>query len=141
MIVVLDDDWRERWRRMLELCQPAFLSGFSLPDWIQLLRENNWRVDGRYMPRAVIATIGSMATSLLKPFEPEAKLDSGGCELWQRPVFILGLPCSKTRRDALYMKKKHADLTEDLNARITKVYTPRVSSGLFDTDGLPIAAR
>jgi hypothetical protein len=76
--------------RALELVQPAFLSGYTFPDWLRLLRANNWAVDGKYIPRAVMATIGTIATSALKPFEPRAELDAEAEEIWRRPLFILG---------------------------------------------------
>ncbi|MFM6171202.1 MAG: sulfotransferase family protein, partial [Sphaerospermopsis kisseleviana] len=82
--------------RALELVQPAFLSGFTFPQWIRLLNENRWDIDAKYLPRAFIATAGTIATSFLKPFEPVAKLDEDGEKLWRRPVFILGLPRSGT---------------------------------------------
>lgn len=83
-------------RQLIGLCEPAFLSGFTFPQWIRLLQENRWDIDARYIPRAVMATLGTIATSLLKEFEPVAKLDEKREKLWQSPVFILGLPRSGT---------------------------------------------
>jgi hypothetical protein len=77
-------------RRALELMQPAFLGGFTFPQWLRLLHKNRWKIDAKYLPRAVIATCGTIATSLLKPFEPSAELDEYCEKLWQRPIFILG---------------------------------------------------
>lgn len=83
-------------RELLEILQPAFLTGFTFPDWVRLLRENRWDIDAKYLPRASIATLGTLATSCLKPFEPDAKLDEDCEKLWRRPVFILGLARSGT---------------------------------------------
>ncbi len=80
----------------MELLQPAFLSGFTFSQWTRLLEENRWDIDAKYLPRAWIATLGTLATSCLKPFEPDAKLDKDCKKLWRCPVFILGLPRSGT---------------------------------------------
>lgn len=85
-----------RCRRALELLQPAFLTGFTFSQWIRILHENCWQIDVEYLPRAAIATFGTIATSCLKPFEPSVKLDDECETLWRRPVFILGLPRSGT---------------------------------------------
>jgi len=83
-------------RQLIALFEPAFLSGFTFPQWVRLLTENRWDIDARYIPRAITATLGTMGTSLLKPFEPAARLDEECEKLWQNPVFILGLPRSGT---------------------------------------------
>lgn len=83
-------------RRAFELVQPSFLSGYTLPDWIRLLRSNSWAVDAKYLPRALMATFGALATSAIKPFEPRVELDAEAQEIWSRPVFILGLARSGT---------------------------------------------
>jgi hypothetical protein len=85
-----------RVRRALAIVQPAFLGGFTLPDWISLLRRNNWRVDAEYLPRALIATLGAGATSFFKLFEDRIVLKPFDEEKWRHPVFILGLGRSGT---------------------------------------------
>jgi hypothetical protein len=85
-----------RFRAALELLQPAFLAGFTFPHWIRILHENRWEIDAQYLPRAAVATLGTIATSCLKPFEPTAELDEYCEKLWRRPLFILGLPRSGT---------------------------------------------
>lgn len=85
-----------RFRSAFELFQPSFLSGYTFLDWIRLLRANNWAVEGKYIPRALMATVGSVATSALEPLEPVVELDSNAEEIWRRPVFILGLARSGT---------------------------------------------
>lgn len=81
---------------LLELLQPAFLTGFTLPDWVRLLRAHRWQVDAEYLPRALVATLGASGTSLLKPFDDRVQLDAVHEEAWRRPVFILGLGRSGT---------------------------------------------
>lgn len=80
----------------LELLQPSFLSGYTFPHWIRLLRSNDWAVDGKYIPRALMATIGALATSALKPLEPGIELDAASEEMSRKPFFILGLNRSGT---------------------------------------------
>lgn len=85
-----------RMRRLLGILQPAFLCGFTLPDWILLLRNNQWQVDSEYLPRALIATLGAGATSFLKFFEDRIDLTPLEEEKWRQPVFVLGLGRSGT---------------------------------------------
>lgn len=84
--------------RFFALLQPAFLAGFTFPDWMRLLRRNRWHVDGRFIPRALFATLGSVGTTLLKAVEDsvEIRLDDADEAKWRRPVFILGLGRSGT---------------------------------------------
>ncbi len=73
-----------------------FLSGFRMRDWLRLLRKHGFRVDPPFWPRALLATVGAGVTSILSRFEGPL---AGGCvdkDLWERPVFILGLPRSGT---------------------------------------------
>ena len=83
-------------RQLFALFEPAFLCGFTLPDWIRLLRMNQWQVDAKYLPRALIATVGTAFTSFFKTFEDRIDLTSLQKEKWRQPVFILGLPRSGT---------------------------------------------
>jgi len=80
----------------LDPLKPAYLIGFTLPDWLALLRENHWDVDARYLPRAVMATLGTAVTSCLKLVEDRIPLDPIDESTWRRPVFVLGLPRSGT---------------------------------------------
>lgn len=82
--------------KAFKLIQPAFLSGFLAGDWFRLLRENGFGVEARYLPRAAFATIGTIITTAIRPFEPRAVLDEDGTNLCARPIFVLGLPRSGT---------------------------------------------
>lgn len=82
--------------RFLETLSPGFLGGFAFPDWIRLLHANRWRIDARYLPRAVFATFGSMATSAVKVVEDRIELPPLPQDLSQQPLFVLGLPRSGT---------------------------------------------
>ena len=82
--------------RLLELLQPSFLSGFTLPDFLRLLRANAAEVDARYLPRALVALLGSAVTSAIKLIEDHAALGPADEAAWQRPLFILGMPRSGT---------------------------------------------
>jgi hypothetical protein len=77
-------------------CSPAYLAGFSLPDWIRFLHRNHWQIDGRYLPRAIYATLRTAVTSMVKLFEDRVDLTGVGEEGWRKPVFIIGLPRSGT---------------------------------------------
>jgi hypothetical protein len=81
---------------LLELLQPAFLAGFTLPDWIRLLRAHRWQIDAEYIPRALVATVGATLTSLVKLAEDRIRLDSPKVDVWRQPIFILGLGRSGT---------------------------------------------
>lgn len=85
-----------RFCSVFELLQPSFLSGYTFPDWVRLLWLNGWAAEGKYIPRALIATLGTLATSAIKPFEPRVELDAEAEEIWQKPLFILGLGRSGT---------------------------------------------
>jgi hypothetical protein len=65
-------------------------------DWLRLLRNHGFRIDPPFWPRAFLATVGAGVTSILARFEEP--LDSAwvDTELWEQPVFILGLPRSGT---------------------------------------------
>ncbi|MEB3326288.1 MAG: sulfotransferase [Synechococcus sp.] len=81
---------------MRDLLGPSFLSGFRLGDWLRLLQENKFSVDPPFWPRAAVATAGCGITSCLARGEAmltQADIDK---DLWERPVFILGLPRSGT---------------------------------------------
>lgn len=83
-------------RNAFELLQPAFLTGFTLPDWIRLLQENRWQVDQQYIPKAFIATAGCCVTSFIKIFDDRIDLDTLDEGAWSQPLFVLGLPRSGT---------------------------------------------
>lgn len=86
----------DRLETAVDLLKPAFLSGFTSPDWIRLLQENRREGDARYVPRAIIATLSTAAPSIVKGFEDRIALDSIDAEAWRRPVFVLGLARSGT---------------------------------------------
>ena len=75
---------------------PRFLSGFRLGDWFRLLRAHRFRVDPPFWPRAVLATLGCAITSCLARLEHLCTRGEVDPELWEKPVFILGLPRSGT---------------------------------------------
>jgi hypothetical protein len=80
----------------IDHCKPAFLGGFRFGDWVDLLTSPGRGVDGEYVPRAVVATMLTMVTTVLAGFEPEVKLTAEQEAAWERPVFVLGLPRSGT---------------------------------------------
>lgn len=82
--------------RACKRCSPAYLAGFSLPDWIRFLHRNKWQIDGRYLPRAAYTTLRTAVTSGIKLFE--GRIDLAGVDeaAWRKPVFIIGLPRSGT---------------------------------------------
>lgn len=82
--------------RACKRCSPAYLAGFSFPDWIRFLSRNNWQVEGRYLPRAVYATLGTAFTSGIKFFEDRTDLAEVDEQAWRKPVFIIGLSRSGT---------------------------------------------
>jgi len=84
------------WQQLLLLPLPRFLSGFRLGDWWRLLREHRFSIDPIFWPRAVLATLGASATSILARFEERVTPEPVDAELLEKPVFILGLPRSGT---------------------------------------------
>jgi hypothetical protein len=84
------------WRQLPLLSLPRFLSGFRLGDWWRLLRKHRFSIDPIFWPRAVAATLGATATSILARFEEKVSPESVDTELLEKPVFILGLPRSGT---------------------------------------------
>ena len=84
------------WRQLPLLPLPRFLSGFRMRDWLRLLRKHGFRVDPPFWPRALLATVGAGVTSILARFEETLARESVDADLWERPVFILGLPRSGT---------------------------------------------
>jgi hypothetical protein len=81
---------------VLLLPLPRFLLGFRLGDWWRLLREHGFSIDPIFWARAVLATLGATATSILSRFEENVSTESLDTELLEKPVFILGLPRSGT---------------------------------------------
>lgn len=84
------------WRQLLLLPFPRFLAGFRLSDWFRLLRAHRFRVDPPFWPRAVSATLGCAITSCLARLEERCARGQVETELWESPIFILGLPRSGT---------------------------------------------
>jgi omega-hydroxy-beta-dihydromenaquinone-9 sulfotransferase len=84
------------WRTIPLLALPRFLSGFRMGDWLRLLRAHGYRVDPPFWPRALLATVGAGVTSILARFEEPLARGHVDASLWERPVFILGLPRSGT---------------------------------------------
>ena len=87
---------RPTWRQLFLLPFPRFLSGFRLGDWFKLLRAHRFRIDRPFWPRAVLATLGCAVTSCLARLEHLCARGEVDPELWEKPVFILGLPRSGT---------------------------------------------
>lgn len=84
------------WQQLPLLPLPRFLTGFRLGEWWRLLREHRFSIDPIFWPRAMFATLGASATSMLARFEERVTPESVDVELLERPVFILGLPRSGT---------------------------------------------
>ncbi len=74
----------------------SFLGGLSLSGWARLLRANGGRIRPRHLPAAALITADAALTSVLRRFEPEARLGPAAERLWAEPVFLLGLPRSGT---------------------------------------------
>lgn len=83
-------------RRGTARWQPGPLAGFRFSSWVRLLRENRWDVDREYLPRAVVATLGAAATSLLAPVDARLARRPVDEEALAHPLFVLGLPRSGT---------------------------------------------
>ncbi len=78
------------------LLAPRFLTGMTFGDWLQLLRAHDWDIDAAFVPRATVATLGTLVTSALKRVEdtrPARPIDE---QSWRKPIVILGLPRSGT---------------------------------------------
>ena len=79
------------------LVLPRFLTGLTLRDWVRLLNRHGWKVDPVFWPRALLATAGTLVTSALKVVEDTCfSHQSEQPDVWQQPIFILGLPRSGT---------------------------------------------
>ncbi|MEN9469382.1 MAG: hypothetical protein RL630_1115 [Verrucomicrobiota bacterium] len=65
-------------------------------DWLRMLYSHEFRVDPPFWPRALLATVGAGVTSILARFEEALARGHVDSDLWERPVFILGLPRSGT---------------------------------------------
>ena len=79
--------WRDR---LIAAAGPSFLGGLRAGDWLQLLRDNRFAVDLRYLPRAVSITGFSLLNSCFAWLEKAryaSKLDQVVVE---PPLFILG---------------------------------------------------
>lgn len=87
---------KEPIHRLFRRLQPGYLSGFGTAEWIRLLWRNSWDVDPEYWPRALMATAGSICTTLIAPFESLAARTATLPPEWQRPLFVLGPPRSGT---------------------------------------------
>jgi hypothetical protein len=83
-------------RALRKKLSPAYLAGFSCPDWFRFLGRNNWQIDPRFLPRAVHVSLWTVATSGIKCFEDRIDLSGVDEQVWQKPVFLLGLPRSGT---------------------------------------------
>lgn len=83
-------------RRGTARWQPGPLAGFRLGSWLRLLRENAWGVDRDYLPRALAATVGATATSVLAPVDAMLARRPIDEDAWRRPLFVVGLPRSGT---------------------------------------------
>jgi hypothetical protein len=81
---------------ILYLPLPRFLSGMRFGDWLALLRERRWRVDAAFFPGALLATVGTLVTSLLTRCQRRFPLRPADQEAWQEPLFVLGFARSGT---------------------------------------------
>jgi hypothetical protein len=86
-----------QFRMVRQMVGPVHLAGLTLGQWVALLRRNQWRVDPAFWPRAVLATLGATATSLLRPVD-QWLFDGDACDqdLVEHPVFVLGMARSGT---------------------------------------------
>lgn len=81
---------------ILYLPLPRFLSGLTFGDWLALLRERGWRIDAAFVPRALLATVGTLVTSLLARWERCSQARSPDLPQWHEPLFVLGFGRSGT---------------------------------------------
>lgn len=84
------------WADRASLFLPRFLGGFTTRDWLRVLHDHGWNVDVVFWPRAVMATLGTVVTTILKPCDDARQFRSQDEAAWQRPVFIIGIPRSGT---------------------------------------------
>ena len=74
----------------------SFLGGCKLGDWIQILRENHFRIDTSRLWQAFLISMETAVTSALSCFEPDPNLTESQQAMWRSPLLILGLPRSGT---------------------------------------------
>ena len=96
LVVTIRQKIRPPWRQLPLLPLPRFLSGFRMRDWLRMLYSHEFRVDPPFWPRALLATVGAGVTSILARFEEPLARGHVDSDLWERPVFILGLPRTGT---------------------------------------------
>jgi hypothetical protein len=80
----------------LQMVGPVYLAGLTLGDWLAFLRRNGGWVDPPFWPRALLATLGATATSLLRPVDQWLFDETCDEDLVERPVFVLGMARSGT---------------------------------------------
>jgi hypothetical protein len=78
------------WIDRVSLILPRFLVGFTTRDWLRVLRDHGWNVDVVFWPRAALASLGTLVTTILKPFDDARRFRAHDEAAWQRPVFVIG---------------------------------------------------
>jgi hypothetical protein len=80
--------WREA---LLTTVGPGALSGITLGDWLRVLRENRFSIDGPYWGRAAAITLGSVSNSVLRWWENLRFGRRIRAAKGEPPLFILGM--------------------------------------------------
>lgn len=78
------------WLDWITMALPRFLGGFTFSGWLRFLQKHGSQVDAFFLPRASTATVGTIATSLIKPIDDAYRWDPRDEAAWRRPMFILG---------------------------------------------------
>lgn len=75
---------------------PSHLHGFLWRDWQRLSKQHLRGQPGTRHLLAWYVAVRALANSAIASFEPDAELTPELREIWQHPIFILGLPRSGT---------------------------------------------
>ena len=69
---------------------PGLLGGVAAGDWLRLLSENDFAVDPAYLPRALLLTLSSLATSVQRRVEIRTYGQAVAATAIRPPLFLLG---------------------------------------------------
>lgn len=77
-------------RRLSRALSPGLMAGITLKDWLHLLRDNAFDIDARYVHRASIITMCSLANSILLRLDERIYGDRIRATEIQPPLFLIG---------------------------------------------------